>query len=123
MEEHEECRVCEEDMCDCPEDENGEKVCLNNGCQCETTDLGESFDWRCCSQCHKFLDAIHDAEIEAGCRESESRPMLTSMVEEISEQDCKEAAKYFKVALRKYPELKMSGYLGNLWKKCFPAKE
>ncbi len=119
MQEYEECQDCENDGCECPLDEDGGRICHKNGCQCEKPSYGEDATYDCCQECQKFRQAIHDAEIEAGCREYESQPMLGSMFEEIQEQDPIEARKYFKTALRLFPELKQSGYLGRHWKSSF----
>lgn len=120
MQEHEECQACE----------NGDCACLKNhddaGCQCEEPVHGESFDWQCCDNCYKFLQAVEAVEVEAGCHRSEARPALTAMIEEVSgsnsvgrEEAMPEARKYFKKAIALFPELKASGYLGKLWKRMF----
>lgn len=111
MQEAECCVACENGDCDC--DLEGE--C----CKCDEPDYGQSFDYDCCLECDKFLQAIEAAEIKAGCSQYEARPMLTEMIEALQEGDEFTERRYVQEALRMFPELKQSGYLGWLWRKMF----
>lgn len=110
MQECEYCKACENGFCDCPEEE-----C----CKCEDPNLGETFDYRCCDDCHRFLEAVEAAEVEAGCHRNEARPGLGSMKEEINNGGMDEAKRYWKQATQMFPDLVKSGYLGWLWRKIF----
>jgi hypothetical protein len=94
MEEHEECQVCLNKECSCRKDE-----C----CECSSPDFGETYDYERCEECHKFLEAVEAAELEAGCSLNESRPALESMMDELIEADDRE--RYFVKALEMFPEL------------------
>lgn len=118
QQEQERCGTCENGFCDCPKDEGGDCV---GGCQCEEPDYGESFDYQRCENCHKFLQSVEAAEIEAGCRIWEARPMLPMMIEDIGNGGIEEARKYFKKARVMFPELVKSRYLGRLWCKMFAS--
>ena len=93
-------------------------ACLGECC-CESPDYGETFDLNCCMDCVKFLEAVRVAEIEAGCALSEALPLLGEMVVQIGEGGHEEAKKYVKKAIKLFPELKASGYLGWLWRQMF----
>ncbi len=80
-------------------------------------DLGESFDYDRCEGCDKFLRAVESAELEAGCRLYAARPALGTMAEELSDVGIHNRRRYFKAALRMFPELKASGYLTALGKR------
>lgn len=111
MQESEECLECENEICYCEEDK-----C----CQCEKPDYGETYLHRRCLECVKFLQAIEEVEIAAGCKGEETRPPLEHMLESLSYSD--DVNKYFKTALKKFPELKKSGYLKRIYKKVYGAK-
>jgi hypothetical protein len=115
QEEYEECQRCADDDCDCQKNGNGR--C--DGCQCDQPATGETFDYNRCEECDKFLKAVEQAEIEAGCDLSDSRPGLCGMIPEIQGGGREEAGRYFQKALRMFPELKASGYLGWLYKRMF----
>lgn len=107
--ENEDCQDCENGDCDC-----GEAGC----CRCpEPKNYGEEFDYHCCEQCDKFINAVASAELEVGCREHESKPMLTSLFEELHEVSIHDKRRYVKKALSMFPELRTSGYLTAMWKK------
>lgn len=109
QQEYEECRDCEYGYCECEKD----KCCI-----CEKPNYGETFDYDCCDNCDKFLKAIEASEIEVGCRRSESRPMLTMMVEDIREaNDPESVRRYVKKALVMFPELKTNKYISRIAKK------
>lgn len=112
MQEAEECLRCDNGECTCEEDK-----C----CQCEKPDIGETFDYTQCEGCHKFLEAVKAAEIEAGCNEYTSRPAYTAMIDDIGccNGDRDEAKRYFKKARVMFPELVTTGYLGKLWRRMF----
>lgn len=111
-----ECLACLNGDCSCLwNDEKEESDC----CQCENPSVGETFEYHQCDECHKFLAAIKAAELAAGCREYESQPYLGQMICDVQNGGEREAKKYFQTALRQFPELKASGYLGRLWKRMF----
>jgi hypothetical protein len=110
QQEHEECQDCYAGECACEK---------NRCCQCESPSYGETFDYDRCEDCHKFLQAIHDVEIEAGCREWESQPLLLSMVESVQEGDKDQAKKYVRKAIQMFPELKVTGYITRIAKRIF----
>lgn len=112
QQEHEECRICHPDGEDTPPG-----VSENDG---HAHDYGESCDYVRCENCHKFLEAVKAAEIEAGCAPYESRPMLWMMHEDIRNGGADEAKKYWKKAAKMYPELVESKWLGRLWRRLFP---
>ncbi len=102
----------------CKDCENGDCECVGDCCQCEHPSTGESFDYDRCLDCNKFLQAVENAELAAGCSISDSRPPLGEMRDTIHE--CKyEAEKYWRQAAKDYPELVKSGYLGWLWRRTF----
>jgi hypothetical protein len=108
MQEHEECGRCDNGECEC-----------DKCCQCPEPDIGETFSYECCDQCHKFLQAVENAELEAGCDRSDSRPSYGAMHEEIRDGGAHEAKKYYTHAARDFPELVQSGYLKELWQEMF----
>lgn len=110
MEQREFCQRCEDNECECAED---------SCCQCEEPDLGEVFDYVRCESCNAFLNAVQIAEEEAGCSNRESRPPLGCALEYIRDGGIDEADKYRKTAVREYPWLVRSGYLGWLWQRMF----
>ncbi len=104
------CLSCEQCECECEEDK-----C----CQCENPSVGETFHYHRCMDCNAFLAAVKEAELDAGCREFESVPLLTEMCESINNGGMDEAKKYFKRAAKRFPEWAKSGYLGRLWVNIF----
>ncbi len=80
---------------------------------------GGTFYYLRCDDCEKFLQAVHDAEIAAGCPEGETQPPYEMMREYIHNGGMEEARKYWLTARIKFPELSTSGYLGWLWRKTF----
>jgi hypothetical protein len=113
--EHEECRDCTNGLCDCPKDDDDDCT----GCKCDTPNFGEDCEYWTCEECHKFIEAVSAAEIEAGCEIGQSKPMAMQMMEDIGNGDMDEAKKYWKMAVKMYPELRASGYLAWLWQKVF----
>lgn len=113
MQEYEQCRACLDGDCECPRDADGD--CAE--CKCEKPSLGESHTYERCTGCHLFLQAVEEAEKEAGCKAHESRPDLDCMIESLSEGDERELLRYFKKATVMHPELRESGYLAILWRK------
>lgn len=109
LQQYEECQTCEEGECEC----DGE--C----CQCSEPAFGEESEESHCDQCHKFLQAVYNAEIASGCSYTEASPPLGMMLEAIGESGAYEAEKYFKEARETYPELDASGYLAALWLRLF----
>lgn len=109
QQEAEECRACE----------FGDCQCVGDCCQCAKPDPGETFDYDRCQDCHRFLEAVEAAEVEAGCSIYEARPPLGQMTEKINDGGRDEAKKYFKKAAKLHPELVKSGYLGWLWREMF----
>ncbi len=112
MQQYEQCHVCEMGECVCDHK-------TNDDCQCATPVFGETFDYDRCEQCEKFLQAVEDAEVEAGCSKAEARPAFQEMRNDIVDGGMREAKKYFKRARYAYPELVASGYLGKLWRCMF----
>lgn len=114
---HETCQACENGDCDCHVRFDGD----DHECQCKEPIFGETFDYDRCQDCSDFLDVVEKAELEAGCRQSESRPPYTSMIEDIGRPngDRDDAKRYFKKAAKIHPNLVESGYLGWLWRKMF----
>ena len=81
MQEDEECRNNpESEYC-----EGGEE---GDSCppDCEH-DYGETFDYDRCETCDQLIEAIHQHELDEGCREDESRPNLTELYEALVEGD------------------------------------
>lgn len=115
QQEHEECHACENCECECPDVDD-----FCHECKCEKPNFGEDFTYDRCDGCHKFLEAIEESEIEAGCKSWEARPHLCGMLEEIREgdnDDHREAKRYWKKAREMFPELMESGYLKRIWKQ------
>jgi hypothetical protein len=108
MQQYEECHACYDGECECPE---------GRCCQCEEPVFGETFDYHRCQECDKFLMAVEAAEVEEGCARHESRPGLGAMASDIMDGDRENIKRYFKRALRDFPELKASGYLTRLGKR------
>lgn len=106
------CQLCEEGDCECGHDPND----CDWQCKCEIPNYGESYEYFCCQECTKFLKAIELVEVEAGCPPSESQPAIGMMIEDIGDGDRRDTKRYFKRALVEFPELKTSGYLGQLAK-------
>ena len=123
MQEHEECHACENGECECPLTADGELSCDSKGCQCEKPAFGETFDYDRCDECDKFLRAVEAAEIDEGCEPYEARPGLGGMIEELrnleGDNEVYPAKRYFKLAVKMFPELVTSGYLGRLAKRVF----
>lgn len=110
FQEHEECHLCFSGDCSCPD---------GGCCVCPEPEYGERDHYQSCEDCELFLKAVEVAEKEAGCEAHESRPAYSMMIEDIAEGGVSEALKYFKAAVRMYPQLKASGYLAFLWMKMF----
>lgn len=102
QQEHESCYDCEENDCDC---------------KCEKPNLGESYTYWRCMNCHKFLQAVQKHELDEGCRADESQPSLGGMIEELGEFEVSQLVAYFSVAGRMHPEIQQSGYLERLRKR------
>src|ERR1700722_8291329 len=71
MQEYEECHDCEYGDCDC-----ATKNTEDHECQCDPPNYGETFVYDRCEGCEKLLAAIREVEIESGCGEHESVPLL-----------------------------------------------
>lgn len=110
MQQYEECRTCYDGTCEC---EDGK--C----CQCPEPRFGETSNYYRCEECSKFLDAVQEAEQEAGCNYTEARPGLETMIDDIRGGGIDEAKRYWKAAAKLSPELVRSGYLGWLWRRMF----
>ena len=82
-------------------------------------DYGETFDYSRCDDCDLFLQAVQEAEEDAGCHHDDARPPLEFMRERINDGGQDEAKRYWRKALERYPQLKASGYLGWLWREVF----
>jgi hypothetical protein len=120
LQQHEECDRCfgdRDEDCPCPAPKDRWGGCEE--CKCEEPDFGEHFDYDRCTNCERFLRAVQEAEEEAGCRSSEARPGLGTMIEDINNGDRDDAKRYWKKARELFPELVASGYLGRLWRRCF----
>lgn len=104
MQEHEECHNCNDEDEDFP-------------CSCEEPNFGGTFEYQRCLNCECFLEAVQEAEKEAGCDYQDSRPGLTAMVEAIRDGGKEEAKAYFKKAAKMFPELVTNEYLKRLWRK------
>lgn len=102
LQEHEECRACDEDECSCAE---------GKCCQCSTPSIGKSEDFVRCGECDKFLKAVQASEEEEGCAANESSPPLGFMIERISDSDGEDKRRYIKKAIAMFPELKTTGYI------------
>lgn len=120
MQQYDYCLTCELGECSCGKDTDGNLLCDGGcgKCECDPPNYGETSDWNCCENCHKFLNAVQLAEQEAGCDYSESRPPLGEMMTYIGD-GAEEAKKYWKVAVKEYPELVANGYLAMLWRRMF----
>lgn len=113
QQERECCDQCEDGWCECPKDEDG--YCIE--CKCEEPAYGETYEYRCCQNCAKFLDAIEEVEIADGCAKHEARPLLGAMDEELRELGMDRVRVYVKHAAKTRPELR--AYLGQMWKDWF----
>lgn len=111
LQQYEYCEACEEENCECVKD------C----CECEDPQVGETYDYYCCQNCERFLDAVEAAELEEGCSKADSRPLHAMMRAEMEGIGRKDARRYFKKALKMFPTLQTSGYLGRLWKGLFAS--
>lgn len=100
-------------------DEDGDPV----KCTCGNPNYGENFDTRQCDGCHKFLQAVDEAELAEGCPPGSRQPNTEMMIETISELGTADAERYFTTARTRFPELIENGYLGRLWKKMFPKED
>lgn len=110
LQEYDECLACYEGECSCP---------CGECCQCEAPTFGETAELYTCDNCHKFLQAVEATELAAGCRSYEAKPLPEMMYNDIQEVGSEEAKKYWQQAIRMFPELRTSGYLGRLWRKMF----
>ena len=123
FQEHEECHACYDGECECPARDDGDKVCVDGDCKCEHPSFGETSTYDRCQDCDKFLKAIEASEIDEGCKPHESRPQLGVMVEELrnleGDNEVYPAKRYFKRAVKMFPELVASGYLGMMARKVF----
>src|SRR4026208_1890384 len=72
LQEAEECLLCENGVCSCPEDK-----C----CQCPNPDVGNTDDCYFCADCYKFRKAVAAAEKEAGCSSYTAEPLYGEMLE------------------------------------------
>lgn len=117
MQEDDECGACRDGDCECPD---GDCECPDEDCcSCDEPDYGMTFDYKRCDDCEKYLDAVEKAELAAGCGRDEARPPYEMMIEYIRNGGVSEAKKYFIEAVKRYPELKTSGYLAFLWWRMF----
>jgi len=118
LQEYETCRDCEDGECSCPCDEDEDPICLSMGCQCEQPSFGETFEYIRCENCDKFLNAISQSEIDAGCHPHETRPAMPMWddLAGIGRDGCK---RYWKKAAKMFPELVTNGHLAKLWNHAF----
>ena len=70
-------------------------------------------------ECDSMLAAIASYEFDEGCAVHEAYPALDMMSEELSNLGLKYSRGYFKKAVALFPELKKSGYLARLARRCF----
>ena len=119
LQQHEECNICYSGECDCPFTVISGEEPERNCCQCKYPEFGETFDWYCCDNCHKFLEAIQTSETEAGCKGNSTRPALGTMVEELREGGKEEVERYIKKLESLYPELITNGYLERILGEIF----
>jgi hypothetical protein len=68
-------------------------------------DFGEESEWYTCEVCAAFLEAVKASELEAGCRESESLPLVGGMFAEI---DRESARRYTKKAVAMFPQHRLA---------------
>ena len=115
QQEWEECQACANGECECKHADPDDPI----DCQCAEPSYGETFDYQRCDECNKFLAAVEQAELDAGCPPGESLPPYCGMTEYIGNSGIDEAKKYFVKALRMHPELKASGYLTMIYGKMF----
>lgn len=106
MQEHEECHRCEEGDCECVDRDDFHE------CKCAEPNYGETYTYRCCQNCRKFLDAVEQHELHEGCERDEARPPLGEMADYMRELD--DLGGYFAEAEKMHPELKQSGYLDRM---------
>lgn len=110
MHEYDECQVCYDGECKCPD---------GDCCRCEQPQYGEDCHWQVCNDCFRFLEAVQYVEEDAGCSGPETRPLLFRMQEAICDRGLAEAKPYWQRARKLYPDLASSGYLGWLWREVF----
>lgn len=111
------CRLCDEytrEIADMDYDGSPLTPCQDGQC-----DHGETFDYNCCDDCHLFLHAVETSEIAAGCRPSESRPLLQELLENLVEIGARDCLRYFHTAAKLHPSLLHNDYLTWLYRKCY----
>lgn len=111
QQESEECKTCLNGECECHSTED----C----CECTYPDYGEYYEWWSCRDCYRFLECIRQAELEEGCRDRESRPLLGMMVESLRDIGPKDCKRYWTKVKDTKEYLIDSGYLPWLWKELF----
>lgn len=89
QQEHETCYCCEEDGVD--------------PCECETPDLGETYDYQRCEACDKLLRAVEQHEIDEGCPVYARRPALTELHDVFWQHE--QNWEYAEKAVAMFPEL------------------
>lgn len=102
QQEHECCQWCENEECECPN-----RMGEYHECQCSDPDYGECFECWICRRCCMALQAIHDVEIEEGCREHESQPMYGNLWESVADDRVYGGGKYLARIQRDYPGLEL----------------
>lgn len=117
QQEHEECQCCEDGDCECKDGRDADGCVQDHECSCEKPAYGETFSYDCCDECHRFLQAIKEAEQEAGCDYTEAQPPLGEMMSAINDGGMEEARKYWKTALANYPDMKP--WLAKTWRRVF----
>jgi len=114
QQEHEECRICENDCSDEFIDRGEMEKLLGTEddewarSQIETLhdhkhDYGETYEYYCCEACDKVRRAVVAREKQEGCPNDSQQPALGELWEALGEHD--DRAEYAKHALAMFPEL------------------
>jgi hypothetical protein len=110
LQQYEYCRTCDPDQ-------------DGLDCSCGEPTFGETFDYHCCLDCDRFLEAIASAEREEGCHYSESRPRLEEMREALRDAGREAFERYAAKAREMHPDLESGGYLAWLRHELYEDDE
>ena len=123
MQEHEDCQICQDPFSDDYIDRKAMEAELNDGdadwaaaqlkaLDDHTHDYGETYDYDCCRDCDKILQAVEDRETAEGCPVDERRPALGEMQESLMEHE--QWAEYAAHAVAMFPELAGNEFIRKL---------
>ena len=84
--------------------------------ECDGPNAGETFDYDCCEDCSRLLQAIEAQEIVNGCKGEETRPGLGGLRESIGELDPCDRDAYYDRACTMFPDLDLT-FLGKMLRR------